>query len=158
MIDLENFWHLVPSKESLSGLSLEQSQAIFRLLMIGTFADEKVTTPERLVLAQALVNLPFFKPHDWEVMEQTRGIQILANMHDRFHDPKQFPDVMREIREGLGDEPTCTLGLRMLSLLMQADDFGDDEYDFCLMIGAAMGLDTEETTVIIQDAQAQANA
>ena len=40
----------------------------------------------------------------------------------------------------------------MMALLMRADEFNDDEYDFCLMVGQALGLEEAVIEVVTQDA------
>ncbi len=151
-MELERFWNLFPRKEALADLTREQSQAIFRLLMIASFADREVTATERISLAQAITRLPFFDPSEWHVFDQPAGARMLADLHARYEDPDEFEELMAEITEGLGEEPRRILALRMVALFMQPDGFAQDEYDFCLMVGQALGLDDEEVSVVIQDA------
>lgn len=152
MIDIDEYWHLVPDKEALDDLSAEQAGAILRLMIIGTFADDEVTVNERLLLAQAVINLPHFESHDWTMFNNLEGIKVMGALHDRYKDKDDFVALLGEIRAALGDEPLRILALRMMALLMRADEFRDDEYDFCLMIGQALGLEEDVIEVVIQDA------
>lgn len=146
---LDKFWHVVPDKEMLEDLEMEQAQAIFRLLILSSFADDHVSDEERVTLAQAVTRLPFFRPGEWHVFEELRGIQILANLHDRY---KREPAVvLSEIRDHLRDEPIRVLALRLVALFMQPDGYGDDEHAFCMTIGEAFGLDAELVNVVIED-------
>lgn len=152
-MELERFWNLFPEKEALSDLTREQSLAVFRLLMVGSFADDEVTTPERISLAQALTRLPFFDETNWRMLDDARGVQVLADLHARYSDPDDFPVLMSEISDALDDRETRVLALRMVALFVQPDGFAQQEYDFCLMIGQALGLeDDDEVAGIIEDA------
>lgn len=151
-MELERFWKLVPEKEALAHLTRSQAQSIFRLLMISAFADREVTPPERIALAQAITRLPFFDPENWHMFDDARGVKILADLHTRYADPDEFPALMEEIAEGLGDAPTRTLALKMVARFLQPDGFEQDEYDFCLMVGQALGIDEERVATIVEDA------
>ncbi len=152
MIDIDEYWHLVPDKEALEDLSAVQAGAILRLMIIGTFADDEVTVNERLLLAQAVINLPHFDNHDWTMFNNMEGIQVMGALHDRYEDKDDFIVLLGEIRDALGGEPMRIVGLRMMALLMRADEFRDDEYDFCLMVGQALGLEEDVIEVVTQDA------
>lgn len=152
-MELQRFWNLFPEKEALSELNRRQSQAIFRLLMIASFADREVTAPERISLAQAITKLPFFNPENWRVFDDPqRGGRILADLHARYNDPDDFDVLMAEVAEGLGSSETRLLALEMVALFMQPDGFAQEEYDFCLMVGQALGLEEERVATIIEEA------
>ena len=146
---LEKYWHVIPDKEMLQGLELEQAQAIFRLLMVASFADSEVTDEERLTLAQAVTRLPFFRPGEWHMFEQMRGIQVLGNLFERW---KAEPvAILTEIRDKLPEEPERVLALRLAALFMQSDGYAEDEHAFCMTVGEAFGLDSEVINVVLQD-------
>ena len=148
-VDLERFWKVVPGRDALHHLTQPQAQAIFRLLMLASFADQNVSDEERMTLAQALTRLPFFKPDEWKVFEHARGVQMLANLRDRFD--REPADVLAEIKAPLDEEHLRVLALRMTALFMQPDGYAEDEHAFCMMVGQAFGLDTEEVNVVLED-------
>ncbi len=147
-MELERFWRLIPDRESLDDLTQAQAQAIFRLLIVASLADDSVSDEERMTLAQALTRLPFFRPEDWSIFEQPRGLQILGNLHERYtRDPVA---VLEEIRAELPDERVRVLALRLVALFMHADGFADDEHSFCLSVGQAFGLSTAAVNAVLQ--------
>lgn len=156
-MELEKFWKTIPERESLDDLDMEQSQGLFRLLLLSVFADDKVTTPERMTLAQAVTRFPFFRAQDWHRFEGTDGIRILADFHERSHRDDEPETLLGEISAALGDEPRRVLGLRLVARLMLSDGYAGDEHAFCLMVGQAFGLDSEEITIVIEDVVEDAN-
>lgn len=156
-LDLEQFWRAIPDKEALKDLTRDQSQAIFRLLMLAAFADSEVTVTERLGLAQAVTRLPFFNPDDWRIFDHADGVQILGNLNDRYADPTERAELLKEIRAQLGDESGRVLALRMVALFVQPDGYDSDEHAFCQMIGQAFGLDADEINVVIEDVLSSAD-
>lgn len=148
-VELERFWKVVPGRDALDHLTQPQAQAVFRLLMLASFADENVSDEERMTLAQALTRLPFFRPDEWRVFEHARGVQMLAHLRDRF--VEEPAAVLGEIRAPLDEEHLRVLALRMTALFMQPDGYAEDEHAFCLTVGQAFGLDPEEVNVVLQD-------
>lgn len=143
-MELERFWKLFPDRDQLHELTPDAAQAVFRLLMLATFVDDEVTPVERVALAESINRLPGFEKGAYHMLEGQAGIVILANLHDRFLN--DLPAVLDEIRAHLASQKERLIALRMVAGILQPDGLEDSEYQFCLTVGSALGLDAQVVT------------
>ncbi len=150
-MDYQEFLKLMPRRHELQELDANQSFALFRLLMLSSFADDEVTANERLALARTVNKIPLFGHSDQgSVFSQQEGFDILANLHDRYQN--DFDALVEEIAEELGSHDARLAALQLMSRFVQTDGFVDNERAFCIKVGEAMGLDASEIDESIDQA------
>lgn len=152
-MEYTQFLKLMPRRHELQQLDADQSFALFRLLMLSSFADDEVTANERLALARIANKLPIFGHSDQgSIFAEQKGFDILANLNDRYRN--DFEELVMEIARELGPPEVRLAALQLMARFVQTDGFVDDEFDFCLTIGSAMDLDDDSVQQAVEAAWA----
>lgn len=147
--DFERIWSGPIHREFLESLDQGQIAALWRLLLVATFADDELSIEERREIAGALAAVEGFDAAvELDTDEMTTELELLYVRYES--DPEEL---LEEISKALLDDRARRHAFRTVVQLMQSDGFVAAEEGFTRLLGKNLGLEPEVIDFAIGDAR-----
>jgi hypothetical protein len=149
MTRLSEFRDVHPSWPVVEAMDGEAASAAARLLMMAVMVGEGPTQPELDMLRE-----------EWDALPLTRraGTGSFAELRQATADelagfrrePDRFDQYLRDNCAVFSDDEEKLAVLRMVTIVLVADDFTEHEVDFCYAVGHHLGLPPDTSDAVVR--------
>ena len=153
-MDLEAFRDLFVRSKTLQGLDAAQASALMELLVAATFVDHEITKSERRALVEAMNSLPQFDEQHWVSLEGDEGLVRLTKIGLRYMDPDRREDFLDGIASQFTEPRQARAAFDAVVEILHCDGLDGREFEFCIEVGARLGLERDTIHSIVAEAWA----
>ena len=155
-MESESFKAVFRQSTTLQSLDPAQVNALMELLVAATFVDNEVTRVERQALVSAMESLPRFDEQHWASLEGDDGLTRITKIGLRYMNPDRRDEFLDGTVAHFAEPREARAVFDAVVAILHCDGLDGAEFEFCMEVGARLGLDRETIHSIVAEAWAVA--
>lgn len=145
------FMERYEEQKLLIDFTLEESKAVFDLLLLTVMIDGEITQDELDQLSDESERFPFGSAEEFAEIIEDHAVATKAELDDIVGDDEAVEEFIADRAEVLDDEEKRREALAMVAVVAYADGVDPTEEDLCHTIGEVFGFDVDEIEDILLD-------
>lgn len=138
------FDHYEAENTPLKKLSLEESKALFDLLLLAVMIDGVITQDELEKLSEESEKFPFADPDHFEEIIGRHALATRNSLETLVEDEEAIDEFIRQRASIITDEEKRRESLKMIAVVAYSDGVDPSEEALCHQIGAHFGFSEDE--------------